>query len=101
MGGLKDVCSQLFDDEELAFEMMYSLVDIENRASGLGDRKGILDDIQTAIARTFYQNESDATKYYSDRMVRKKQMGGQYNEKFLDFTPLESSNYGYVVEDEG
>ena len=98
---LKDVCSQLFDDEELAFEMMYSFVDIENRASGLGDRKGILDDIQTAIARTFYQNESDATKYYSDRMVRKKQMGGQYNEKFLDFTPLESSNYGYVVEDEG
>lgn len=97
---LKDVCSHLFGDEELAFEMMYSLVDIENRASGLGDRKGILDDIQTAITRTFYQNESDATKYYSDRMVRKKQMGGQYNEKFLDYAPSESSNYGYIVEDE-
>lgn len=98
---LKDVCSQMFDEEELTFEMMYSLVDIENKASGLGDRKGILDDIQTAITRTFYQNESDATKYYSDRMIRKKQMGGQYNEKFLDYTPLDDSDYGYVVEDEG
>lgn len=97
---LKEVCSRMFDDEELAFEMMYSLVDIENRASGLGDRKGILDDIQTAITRTFYQNESDATKYYSARMIRKKQMGGQYNEKFLDYAPLEDSKYGYVVEDE-
>lgn len=87
---LKDVCSTMFADEELAFEMMYSLVDIENRASGLGNRKGVLDNIQDAISRTFYQNERDATQYYSDRMVRKKEMGGHYNEKFLDYTPLDN-----------
>lgn len=97
---LKNVCSRMYYDEELAFEMMYSLVDLENRASGLGDRKGILDDIQEVISRTFYQNEYDATQYYSDRMTRKKEMGGHYNKKFLDFISLENPNQGYIVEDE-
>lgn len=84
---LKAVCADLFENEELAFEMMYSLVDIENRASGLGDRKGILDDIQMIIGRTFYRNEEDATEYYSERINRKKEMGGRYNEKFLASLP--------------
>lgn len=88
---LKSVCEQLYPDQELAFEMMYTLVDLENRAAGLGDRKGILDDIQDAIGRTFYQNEEDATRYYSDRTIRKKEMGGHYNEKFLDYIPADSS----------
>lgn len=97
---LKKVCSTMFRDEELAFEMMYSLVDIENRAEGLGDRKGILDDVKKTITKTFYQSESDATKYYSDRMIRKKEMGGQYNEKFLNYSQVKEPNYGYSSEDE-
>lgn len=97
---LKEVCSTMFRGEELAFEMMYSLVDIENRADGLGDRKGILDDVKKTITKTFYQSESDATKYYSDRMIRKKEMGGQYNEKFLNYSQVKEPNYGYSSEDE-
>ncbi len=93
---LSTVCKNMCKDEELAFEMMYTLIDLENRASGLNDRKGILDDVEKAIRCTFYQNEADATKYYSDRMIRKKQLGGQYNEKFLDYPMDETTD----VEDE-
>lgn len=39
---LSTVCKNMCKDEELAFEMMYTLIDLENRASGLNDRKGIL-----------------------------------------------------------
>ena len=47
-------------------------------------------DVGATICKTFYKNEEDATKFYSDMMVRKKENGGKYNEKFLDYQPLES-----------
>lgn len=95
---LKSVCKRLYGDEELAFEMMYSLIDVENHSAGLDERKGIIDDLEAVISRTFYQNESDATNYYSDKMVRKKNMGGRYNEKFLDYIP-EDVDYEENTED--
>lgn len=87
---LKEICETAYTDEELVFEMMYTLIDIENRSTGLNQRKGILDAIDSTISKTFYKNEEDATQYYSDMMIRKKENGGKYNEKFLDYQPLES-----------
>ncbi len=87
---LKKVCSEMYPDEELAFEMMYTLIDVENKASDVNQRKNILDDINKILAKTFYKDETDATEYYSNMMVRKKENGGKYNEKFLDYQPLET-----------
>ena len=87
---LKEVCEEMFPDEELVFEMMYSLVDVENKSSGVNQRKGILDSVNSIIGKTCYKNEEDATQYYTDMMHRKKENGGKYNEKFLDYQPLES-----------
>ena len=87
---LKKVCSEMYPDEELAFEMMYTLIDVENKASDVNQRKNILDDINKTLAKTFYKDETDATEYYSNMMVRKKENGGKYNEKFLDYQPLET-----------
>ena len=91
---LKNVCSRLYPHEELVFEMMYYLIDIESKATGMNQRKGILDNIAATITRTFYKDEQDATQYYSERMLRKKEYGGKYNEKFLDFIKEESSEFG-------
>lgn len=82
---LKSVCQELYGDQELAFEMMYSLIDVESNAVGMNQRKGIIDDLENVISRTFYQNEDDATQYYMDKMSRKKDYGGKYNEKFLSY----------------
>lgn len=88
---LQSVCLKLYKDQELAFEMMYSLIDVERNAVGMNQRKGILDDLEKVISRTFYQNEDDAKQYYMDKMKRKKDYGGKYNEKFLSYgiRPLE------------
>lgn len=82
---LKDVCAELYDekDHELVFEMMYSLVDTENRANSMNQRKGILDSLEKCITKTFYADEKDATKYYQNRIERKKQLGAKYDEKFF------------------
>lgn len=83
---LKNVVSDLYQDEELAFEMAYSLIDIEKRSNSLNKRKGVLDELERCIQHTFYRNEEDATKFYIDMTQRKKDLGGKYNAKVLDST---------------
>lgn len=91
---LKDVVKELYPDQELAFEMAYSLIDIENHSNSLNQRKGVSDSLKACIQRTFYKNEEDATEYYLSQASRKKDLGGKYNEKALD------SSYDEPVEDE-
>ncbi len=83
---LNDVVSRLFPDEELSFEMAYSLIDIEKRSNNMNKRKGVLDELEECIQNTFYKNEGDATKYYIEMTQRKKALGGKYNAKVLDST---------------
>ena len=87
---LKKVCNEMYSEEELVFEMMYSMIDLENKAMGVTQRKDILDGIKDTICRTFYKDEDDATQFYSDMMVRKKEHGGKYNERFLDYQTADS-----------
>lgn len=89
---LRSVCDELCQDEELAFEMMYSLIDTENRATGLNQRKGIMEAIAHVIESTFYKDEADALQYYTQRMKRKRQLGGKYNELFLDTEPAQAED---------
>ena len=65
--------------------MMYSLVDVENNAAGMNQRKGIIDNLEKVISKTFYKDEEDARQYYMNKMNRKKDYGGKYNEKFLEY----------------
>lgn len=97
---LKDLCmeEQSKTSNELLFEMMYSLIDIENQASSMNQRKGILDSLQSCISHTFYKNETDALRYYQDRISRKKAFGGKYDEKF--FAHIQDEGEEFVLEDE-
>ena len=82
---LETLCAQEQKEtgDELLFEMMYSLIDIENRLDSLNQRKGILDSLQNSISHTFYRDELDALQYYQDRITRKKALGGKFDEKFF------------------
>ena len=51
----------------------------------MNQRKGIIEELEKVIAKTFYKNEDDATQYYMEKVCRKKEYGGKYNEKFLDY----------------
>ena len=90
---LKEVVEEIYPDEELVFEMVYSLIDVENRSNSLNKRKGISESLEECIQRTFYKNEEDATQFYLNQVSRKKQLGGKYNEKALD------NSYDIPVED--
>ena len=79
-------------------EMMASLIDVENHAMGLNDRKDILDNLEKCIKRNFYLNETDATKYYRDQLKRKKDMGAKYNEKFFVNVKEEGEEFDDIPE---
>ena len=88
---LKELCEE-DQDEELLFEMCYTLLDQENYSNGLNQRKGIQNTLESTIKHTFYKNEEDATTYYANQINRKQKYGAKYNEKFLehiDTTPDE------------
>ena len=96
---LKQVCNDLYPDEELSFEMMYSLIDIEASINSVNERKGILNSLESCIRKTFYSNEADATSYYREQLERKKDMGGKYNEKFFVSISDEEEEYEDVQEE--
>lgn len=96
---LEDVCKELYPEEEQAFEMMYSLVDTENHANSMNERKGILDSLENCIKSNYYKDETDATEFYSQRTNRKKNLGGKYDERFLYELHEDLAEY-YVDEGE-
>lgn len=81
---LREVVEELYPDEELAFEMAYSLIDVENQSANLNKRTGIFDALEKCIQHTYYKNEEDATEFYLSQVKRKKELGGKYDEKALD-----------------
>ena len=87
---LNKVCTELYPEEKLLFEAVYSLIDIENQSSGINQRKGILEEINNTISKTYYKDEEDATEFYTNTMIRKKESGGKYNEKFLDYEQVDA-----------
>lgn len=94
---LKKTCKDMFPEEDLVFEMMYNLIDIENQADSLNERKGILSSIEEGIRYHFYKDEEDATQYYTERLERKKQLGGKYDEKF--FAQIKGEEFDDVPEE--
>ena len=88
---MKETCQELYPNEELLFETMYTLLDIENKSVNLNERKGLMSKIETSIDKTFYKNEQDATEYYAKKIARKKGMGGKYNDKFFDDEALDAA----------
>lgn len=95
---LKEVCKELYPNEELNFEMMYELIDIENRATSLNDRKGLSSQLTSTIKRNFYENENDALKYYTEKNTRELDYGGKYDKKFMEeyIKEVDGPDYGFA-----
>lgn len=95
---LYDLCNlDEYKDNELLFEMMYSLIDLESKTNSMNNRKNISKDIEKIIMRNFYSDEDDAEKYYIEKIRRKKDMGGKYDIRAL--TLPENENENEVMEE--
>lgn len=97
---LLDTCQELYSEELLMPELMSSLIDVETTAKGMAERKGILEKLDNCVRKAFYKNEEDATEFYSNRVNRQKDVGGKYNEKFLEeYVREHEVAYGTIFDD--
>ena len=78
--------------------MMYELIDIENRATSLNDRKGLSSQLTSTIKHNFYENENDALKYYTEKNTRELDYGGKYDKKFMEeyIKEVDGPDYGFA-----
>lgn len=81
---LSKACLEVAPDSELAFELAYSLLDIEARSQGLNQRKDVLKSLEAAIRKNIYANEEDATAFYLARRQRQVEADGQIARRSFD-----------------
>jgi hypothetical protein len=60
---LSSVCKDLFPEEELLFETVARIVDIESQATEQKTRHGVVKSVESQLKKGFYKNEQDAQKY--------------------------------------
>lgn len=96
---LRQTCQDLFPDEDLSFELIYSLIDIENQSNSINQRKGILESLESCVKHNFYKNEEDATSYYVRQLERKRNLGGKFNEKFFAHIQDEDEEFADIEEE--
>ena len=73
---LQQICEEQYPEEELAFELVYTLLDIEAKSEGLNQRSGIFAKLESAVKKNFYANEDDAKNYYFNRKKRAGELSG-------------------------
>ena len=76
---LSSVCKDLYPDEELLFETVARIVDIESQATEQKARRGVVKNVETQLKKGFYKNEQDAQQYAMEKIQRKKKMGAAYD----------------------
>lgn len=67
---LKEVCADLFPDEELLLEMQSSILDIESKSSAMSQRRNIKKSIEEVIKKCYFANEADAERMAVERRRR-------------------------------
>lgn len=81
---LLEACTEIVPDEELAFELAYSLLDIEARSLSLNQRKDVIKKLEAAIKKTYFKDEDDATAFYLAKRSRAAEADGLIAEQSLD-----------------
>jgi DNA sulfur modification protein DndC len=67
---LKEVCTDLFPDEELLLEMQSSILDIESKSSAMSQRRNIKKNIEDVIKKCYFSNEKNAEDMALERRKR-------------------------------
>ena len=67
---LKEVCSELYPDEQLLAEMQRALLDTEAKAAAISNKKNVIVNFEREIKKAFYRDETEAEQIASTRAIR-------------------------------
>ena len=67
---LKEVCTELYPDEQLLAEMQRALLDTEAKAAAISNKRNVILNFEKEIKKAFYRDEADAEAIASTRAHR-------------------------------
>ena len=67
---LKEVCTELYPDEQLLAEMQRALLDTEAKAAAISNKRNVILNFEKEIKNAFYRDEADAEAIASTRAHR-------------------------------
>lgn len=67
---LKEVCTELYPDEQLLAEMQRALLDTEAKAAAISNKRNVILNFEKEIKKAFYRDEADAEQIASTRALR-------------------------------
>ena len=67
---LEEVCAELYPDEQLLAEMQRALLDTEEKAAAISNKRNVILNFEKEIKKASYRNEEDAEQIASSRALR-------------------------------
>ena len=67
---LKEVCAELYPNEQLLAEMQRALLDTEAKAAAISNKRNVILNFEKEIKKAFYKDEADAESIASTRALR-------------------------------
>ena len=67
---LKEVCAELYPNEQLLAEMQRALLDTEAKAAAISNKRNVILNFEKEIKKAFYRDEEDAESIASTRALR-------------------------------
>ncbi len=67
---LKEVCDDMYGEEELLPQMLKALLDVEAKAAAISNKRNVINNLEKEIKKAFYKNEEEAQEIASARADR-------------------------------
>lgn len=81
---LKQVCDDMYGEEELLPQMLKALLDVEAKAAAISNKRNVINNLEKEIKKAFYKNEEDARKIASSRADRLSEAMEENDKEFVE-----------------
>ena len=81
---LKQVCADMYSEEELMPQMLKALLDVEAKAAAISSKKNVINNIEKEIKKAFYKNESDAEEIAALRADKLSEAMEEKDDEFVE-----------------
>lgn len=81
---LKEVCDDMYGEEELLPQMLKALLDVEAKAAAISNKRNVINNLEKEIKKAFYKNEEEAQEIASARADRLTEAMEENDREFVE-----------------
>ena len=81
---LKEVCDDMYGEEELLPQMLKALLDVEAKAAAISNKRNVINNLEKEIQKAFYKNEEEALELAAARADRLTEAMEENDREFVE-----------------